>query len=155
MRAERLEAWLAALRTMSTAQLRQGWERVHRAPAPPNFVADLLARSIAYTLQERAYGGLTPATRRELTSKSKKGQGAERGASAPRLSPGSRLAREWGGRTHHVIVTGDGFLYQDRSYRSLSQIAQLITGAKWSGPRFFGLNGRSACSNDGARDVAA
>ena len=134
-----MEEKLIALTTMSTAQLRQEWERVHRAPAPANFVPDLLARGIAYTLQERAFGGLSAATRRELASR-RNGQGEKRQAAAPKLRPGTRLAREWGGRTHHVIVTHHGFAYQEQSYRSLSQVAQLITGAKWSGPRFFGLN---------------
>jgi len=53
--------------------------------------------------------------------------------------PGTRLVRQWRGRTFHVEVTDDGFLFGDRRYRSLSQIAQVITGTKWSGPRFFGL----------------
>jgi hypothetical protein len=55
--------------------------------------------------------------------------------------PGTRLVRQWRGRTFHVTVTDDGFVYDDRNYTSLSQIAQAITGTKWSGPRFFGLVG--------------
>lgn len=148
MKAGGLEERLAGLAGMSTAELRQEWERVHRAPAPANFVADLLARGIAYKLQERAYGGLVAETRRALSKKSNNAA-----AAAPRLASGSRLVREWGGRTHHVLVTDFGFSYQDRGYRSLSQIAQIITGAKWSGPRFFGLN--KATSKSGGRHVAA
>lgn len=154
MRANRLEEKLTALTTMSTAQLRQEWERVHRAPAPTNFVADLLARGIAYTLQKRAFGGLSAATRRELTGR-RNAQAEKSQAAAPKLRPGTRLAREWGGRTHHVIVTDQGFAYQEQSYRSLSQVAQLITGAKWSGPRFFGLNMPTSETKGRVRDVAA
>ncbi len=154
MRGNRLEEKLTALTAMSTAQLRQEWERVHRAPAPANFVADLLARGIAYTLQERAFGRLSAATRRELSGR-RSGQVETRQAAAPTLRSGTRLAREWGGRTHHVIVTDHGFAYQEQSYRSLSQVAQLITGAKWSGPRFFGLNTRDTESKGRVCDVAA
>lgn len=154
MRANRLEEKLTALTTMSTAQLRQEWERVHRAPAPANFVADLLARGIAYTLQERAFGGLSAATRRQLTGW-RSGQAEKGQVAASKLRPGARLAREWGGRTHHVIVTEHGFAYQEQSYRSLSQVAQLITGAKWSGPRFFGLNTPISETKGRMRDVAA
>jgi hypothetical protein len=154
VRANRLEEKLTALTTMSTAQLRQEWERVHRAPAPANFVADLLARGIAYTLQERAFCGLSAATRRELAG-ARSGRSGKNQAPALKLPPGTRLAREWGGRTHHVIVTDHGFAYQERSYRSLSQVAQLITGAKWSGPRFFGLNTPTSETTGRVRDVAA
>ena len=63
---------------------------------------------------------------------------------APSLEPGARLVREWNGVTHTVDVIDDGFEWQDQRYGSLSEIARLITGARWSGPRFFGLNGRAA-----------
>jgi hypothetical protein len=59
------------------------------------------------------------------------------------VKPGTHLARDWHGRTHHVLVTDDGFLYQERRYLSLSQVATAITGTKWSGPRFFGLKRKS------------
>jgi hypothetical protein len=154
VRGNRLDEKLTALTTFSAAQLRQEWERVHRAPAPANFVADLLARGIAYTLQERAFGGLSAATRRQLAGR-RDGQVERPQAAAPKLRPGTRLAREWGGRTHHVIVTDHGFAYQEQSYRSLSQVAHLITGAKWSGPRFFGLNTRDTATEGRVRDVAA
>ncbi len=55
------------------------------------------------------------------------------------LKPGARLVREWRGRTHSVTVTDDGFEYAGANYPSLTKIAKKITGAHWSGPRFFGL----------------
>lgn len=66
---------------------------------------------------------------------------AGRVAPDPRLSlkPGARLVREWHGRTHTVTVTEDGFEYAGMSYPSLTKVARKITGAHWSGPRFFGL----------------
>jgi hypothetical protein len=55
------------------------------------------------------------------------------------LKPGTRLLREWGGKTHTVIALEDGFEHDGKRYQSLTQIARRITGAHWSGPRFFGL----------------
>jgi len=56
--------------------------------------------------------------------------------------PGTRLLREWNGKLHAVLVDDDGFLFDDRRFASLSHIAREITGAHWSGPRFFGLKSR-------------
>ena len=149
-----LEAELAALRAMSTAQLRAEWQRVLRKPAPA-ISPDLLERGIAYELQARRHGGLPPSTRRELTRLAR--QLARGNAIAPSrgtvLKPGTRLSRDWHGRTHHVLVTEDGFLFEDRRYRSLSQVAAAITGATWSGPRFFGLKQRSRAGEVGGGEA--
>ena len=58
-----------------------------------------------------------------------------------RPTAGARLVREWNGRTHEVEVLADGFLLRGQRFRSLSAIAREITGARWSGPRFFGVEG--------------
>jgi len=60
-------------------------------------------------------------------------------AQMPALLPGTRLVREWNGRTHIVDVGDNGFVFDGKTYRSLSAIAKRITGTHWSGPRFFGL----------------
>ncbi len=140
----KLDEQLAALATMSPAQLRTEWARVRREPIP-TLSPDLLMRGIAYRLQERHYGGLPTAARKELAGFVRK---LERGddiatdrTSVPK--PGTRLVRDWQGRSYHVLVLDDGFLFEDRRYGSLSQIARTITGAAWSGPRFFGLKIRS------------
>jgi hypothetical protein len=129
---------IEALQGLSTAQLRQEWQRVWKQPSPP-FGHDLLRRGIAWKLQEREQGGLPRSVIRELERLARqleqgKPLGLERVA-----KPGTRLVRQWRGRTFHVAVMDDGFLFEDRRYASLSQIAQVITGTKWSGPRFFGL----------------
>jgi DUF2924 family protein len=102
----------------------------------------LLVRTLAYRLQELAYGGLSKATQRKLAilTKEFETKGSIASDPNPRIRPGSRLMREWCGRTHTVVVTEDGFEYAGKAYSSLSKIAQVITGAHWSGPRFFGLN---------------
>src|SRR6266851_2637183 len=111
-----------------------GWQ-VHSVRAA------LTLREIAYKMQERAHGGLAPAVKRRLSALAEEieANGARALAPAPLLKPGTRLLREWGGKTHTVIVVDDGFEYQGERYQSLTQIARRITGAHWSGPRFFGL----------------
>src|SRR6478735_6596044 len=101
-----------------------------------------VSRSIAYRFQELAHGGLSKATRRRLLALTKvlQSNGSVEPDDGPNLRPGARLVREWRGRTHTVQVTEDGFEYDGKPYSSLSKIAHAITGAHWSGPRFFGLN---------------
>ena len=140
-----LDEQLVGLMRMSPAQLRAEWLRVYRDPAP-DMTADLLRRSIAWRLQERVMGGLAPSTLREIERLVRQFTRTGEVVSQPPLviKPGTRLVRDWGGKSHHVLVLEEGYLYQDRRYRSLSQIAAHITGAKWSGPRFFGLQPREA-----------
>ena len=109
---------------------------------------DLMIRAIAHRLQERTHGGLAPAAKRKLRSlvaeiETKGAQVFDPGIA---LKPGARLVREWAGETHTVIVLDDGFDYDGERYPSLSKIAAKITGAHWSGPRFFGIGKRRARS---------
>jgi len=138
----RLEKGLAALATMSPAQLRERWMEsgAGEAPAVP---VPLLRRLLAQRLQEKRHGRLPLLIARELERLAASG-----GASATpvaktiTLSIGTRLIREWNGQTIAVEVTDAGFLWDDRTWRSLSEIACEVTGAHWSGPRFFGLKRR-------------
>ena len=145
---------LAKLPGLSTADLRAEWRRLFRQ-TPPLVSRDLLVRALAYRVQELAHGGLTRSMQRRLrTLATAATDPAPDDASAPahklvKLSPGARLVREWGGRTYVVSVTADGFEHEGRQYRSLSQIAECITGAHWSGPRFFGLTGTRAGTRHG------
>ena len=132
---------IATLADLTAQQLRTEWRRLYRS-YPPRLSRDLLVRTIAYRMQELAYGGLSKATQRKLVALTKElqtngGIGPDPG---PRVRPGARLVREWRGRTHTVVVTEEGFEYAGKTYSSLSKIARTITGAHWSGPRFFGLN---------------
>jgi len=140
-----LDDELAALATMTPSQLRALWRTQYRSPAP-EIGPDLLRRGIAWRMQARVYGGMTVATRSAidkcLTRLEKTGEVA-----SPRdltIKSGTRLVRSWQGRTYHVLVLDDGFEHEGRRYESLSQIARAITGAHWSGPRFFGLRKRKA-----------
>ena len=143
----RLIDGLAALTTMSPAQLRAEWRRVHKGAAP-SLPPDILRRGIAYRLQERLHGSLTTAVARELdriSARLAKGL-MTIGSDANRLKPGMRLIRSWQGRTYTVLVSDNGFILDDRSFSSLSQVAKAITGVHWSGPRFFGI-GRPASAD--------
>lgn len=108
---------------------------------PPGLGRDLASRTLAWRMQERINGGLTPSTARELQRLVK--QLREGGdidvAQQSLLKPGTKLTRHWHDRIYHVLVLNEGFQFQDRHYKSLTPIAGEITGAKWSGPRFFGL----------------
>jgi len=140
-----LPAQVAALANSTTHQLRAEWRRLYRSH-PPRLSRDLLVRTIAYRMQELACGGLSKATQRKLVALTKEleTKGSIVSDPNPGIRPGVRLVREWRGRTHTVVVTEDGFEYSRKSYSSLSQVAQAITGAHWSGPRFFGLKQREA-----------
>ena len=113
-------------------------------PPPMRLSRDLLIRAITYKLQERAYGGLSKAVARKLeqTSPDPLSWGAAKPAPPISLKPGTRLVREWRGGTHMVLVHADGVEWRGQRYPSLSLVAREITGAHWSGPRFFGLRRR-------------
>jgi hypothetical protein len=139
---------IAELEAVDTAALRSRWKQVFGSPAWKGASRDLLLRGLAYRLQEQTEGGLSKAARRSLARLA--GSNANviqppRSVS-PRLKPGTRLVRDWRGETHQVTVIDTGFEYRGSRYASLSEIARLITGTRWSGPLFFGL--RSPRSSD-------
>ena len=130
------------LRTRSPGELQQEWQR-RLGTAPPKLPSsDVMARMLAWRVQEREHGGLEPDVKARLRRLAKDpNPHSERPRRIrPILSPGTTLVREWQGGTHHVRVTDAGFEYAGQGYGSLSEVARAITGARWSGPRFFGLN---------------
>lgn len=132
---------LAGFSELTIFELRAEWRRHHRMSPPMRLSRDLLLRGIAYKIQERAYGGLSKATRRKLATLANRSVD-ERGAvpvSPIGLKPGTKLVRDWRGVTHSVLVQKGGFEWRGRTYTSLTPIAKEITGVHWSGPRFFGL----------------
>lgn len=135
-----IERELDRIKSFNLEELRLEWRRLYRSE-PPKISRNLLFISIGYKLQEIEQGGLGKSTRRRLQTIAKALRTTGRVGRAPDLSPkpGARLIREWHGRTHSVTVTEDGFEYSGANYPSLSKIAKKITGAHWSGPRFFGL----------------
>jgi hypothetical protein len=135
-----IEREFGRIRSLDLEDLRDEWQNLYGSDAP-RISRDLLVLGIAYRLQEIQHGGLGKATRRKLRTIAKALRTTGRIGATPSLSlkPGARLVREWHGRAHTVTVTEDGFEYAGTNYASLSKIAEKITGAHWSGPRFFGL----------------
>jgi hypothetical protein len=139
---------LNRLQALGEQELRAEWRRLYRTQ-PPRLSRDLLMRGVAYRIQELAHGGLSKAARRRLAAFDQAMEDKGSFAGVPEKVPlrsGTRLLREWHGRTHTVIVIETGFEYAGTVYPSLTQIAEKITGAHWSGPRFFGLGRRLAPS---------
>lgn len=134
----RLDADLAALPTMSLSQLQERWSAVGAEP-PPTVPAALLRRLLGQRLQERRHGVLPVMVVRELERMASSQPLAAPVVRRPALTNGTRLIREWNGQTIAVEVVDGGFVKDGRTYRSLSEIACEVTGAHWSGPRFFGL----------------
>jgi hypothetical protein len=138
------EAHIEGLARLSRTQLRQLWRQDLRRAPPRSLGRDVLALGIAYAWQERAQGGLSARTAKELDRLSlqvlrEKLTPSPLPRRTPPLRTGTVLIREWQGTTRHVTVTGDGFVWKDRSYPSLTSVARGITGTRWNGPRFFGL----------------
>ncbi len=144
---ERLEVEIAALPKMNIAQLQAKWRQALKQAPPPHVRKQLLVPLLAYKLQEQAYGGLKPEVKRRLRELAAGFNRNPRKAGGKftdsiRIKPGTRLIRQWEGKTHQVTVGEAGFEYNGECYKSLSVIARLITGTRWSGPLFFGLKGR-------------
>jgi hypothetical protein len=133
---------LARLAGLPAHGLRIEWRRQFRGEPPAGLSRDLLLRAITYKVQERASGGLSQAARKTLRNLAEKLGTENAGGTlnlAPMITPGARLVRDWRGQAHTVLVLEAGFEYQGERYRSLTEIAGRITGAHWSGPRFFGM----------------
>lgn len=125
---------------MSASQIILEWERVHGAPAPA-ITPSLLARDLAHNAQVAAAGGIDKRLERRLghLAKSANGHCGQQAGRRKVLPHGTQILREWGGQTHRVSVEAEGrYVYAGQNWRSLSAIARAITGARWSGPRFFG-----------------
>ncbi len=132
---------LARLPELDIADLRQQWRHLYKAEASPHLSRELLMRAIAYRMQEVALGALRPEAQRQLRQivLELKQSGKTTACLRPQLKPGTRLLREWQGRSYEVLVLDDGYSWQGTQHRSLSAIARKITGTAWSGPFFFGL----------------
>jgi hypothetical protein len=150
----------ASLQNLTREDLAIRWRKAHGSEPPKSMRHDLLVRSAAWHLQVKHFGGLSPATRRALKAamaEVEKGMALQAmppssttvtddviSATTVRqhrrsVTPGARLLRDWNGKTHVVDVIENGFVFQAKVYTSLTAIARQITGAHWSGPRFFGL----------------
>jgi hypothetical protein len=131
---------LASLTQTSAKSLRALWSDWFDTPPPAHVRHSLLVRALAYRMQEREHGGLSPATRKDLRARA---DGSHHPLTQMQgstgLTPGTHVIREWGKEMHQVTVETAGLVYRGQRYRSLSAIARKITGTRWSGPVFFGI----------------
>jgi len=129
---------VADLETMDRAALVAAWSDLFGTPAPKAMSRVFLRQFLAFEVQARQHGGMPKSVRKALEAQPQRKDVSR----TPALKAGGHLIREWNGVTHVVDVTGTGFVWKGKTWRSLSAIAREITGAHWSGPRFFGLNGK-------------
>ena len=145
-----LDGEITGLADRSTPELRHVWGTLHHTGPPLGLSRDLIIRGLADKLQERAHGGPRRALQRRLqTLAGEFEKGALSFDPGVVLKTGANLVRHWRGHTHAVLVGEDGFEYEGQRYPSLTVIAERITGAHWSGPRFFGLTKRARASSPG------
>src|SRR5687767_8545285 len=160
---ERLSAEIAGLKKLDLKGLRKRWHRLFRVPAPPHLPKYLLFRILAYRVQANALGDLDRETIRYLDQVARKSQqrlseggGKTRSksfavpppvATGRLLKPGTILVRKHAGVLHRVVVMQNGFAWEGKTFRSLSEAAQAITGTNWNGPRFFGLRSKSPAAS--------
>lgn len=135
-----LAAQIEHLPKFKTEQLRATWRDLFGKPPHSKLRRELLIPIIAYRLQEKALGGLKPATLRRLEASTGGSQAKKRRD----LMLGSRIVREWQGKMYEVVAVENGFAWDGRTFQSLSEIARTITGTRWSGPAFFGLKKQRA-----------
>ena len=150
---EPIEKRLAALPTMSKAELCDLWKQFFHADPSSDLRRVLMIPILAYRIQEQALGSLSARAQerlRQLSLAFEKGTDSAV-TGVPRIRPGTRLVRQWGDQVHLMSVHVNGYEYQGTRYRSLSEIARLITGTRWSGPLFFGIKNES--TNDKSQEV--
>jgi len=151
--AETIPQRLTSLKACSIAELKQEWRTLYKSEPPLRISRELLTRAVAYRIQEQVHGGLKPSTRRllvRLANDARLGRPLrpEPASAAP---AGTVLMREWHGVTHEVRVLDRGVLYKRKRYRSLTEVAELITGAHWNGRQFFGLRAKRREASHGSK----
>ncbi len=136
-----LEAEIGRLPALSLLELRNRWKTVFGHSAPKSLRRNFLARAVAYQMQVEAYGGLSVATKRRLREIANAVRNGDANAipGSSRIKPGTQMIRQWQNATHTVTALADGFEWNGRTYKSLSAVANAITGTNWNGFSFFGI----------------
>jgi hypothetical protein len=141
VKSERLAQELTDLEMRGYDELKDRWHSLYGTEPPRKIHRSLLIAAVAHRMRENAFGALKSSVHRHLMQ-------AASNPATPRLSPhfpslrpraGTVLVRDWGGVTHQAKVLEDGILFRSKRYKSLSEVARVITGTRWSGPLFFGL----------------
>ena len=146
-----LEAEIGRLPALSLLELRNRWKTLFGHPAPKSLRRNFLARAVAYQMQVAAYGGLSVATKRRLREIANAAKNGDANATlgSGRIKRGTQMIRQWQNTTHTVTAVAEGFEWNGRTYKSLSAVANAITGTNWNGFAFFGIK-RAPSSNKNA-----
>jgi hypothetical protein len=136
-----LEAEIERLPALSLLELRNRWKALFGHSAPKSLRRNFLARAVAYQMQVAAYGGLSSATKRRLREIANAVRNGDANAvlGSSRIKPGTQMIRQWQSTTHTVTAVEEGFEWNGRTYKSLSAVANAITGTNWNGFAFFGI----------------
>jgi hypothetical protein len=152
-KSEKLEQELKDLETRGDDELKDRWRSLYGTKPPQKIHRSLLIAAIAHRMQENAWGALKSSVRRHLMQAADNPAPRRPSPHYPSLRPrvGTVLVRDWGGVTHQAKVLEDGILFRGKRYKSLSEVARVITGSRWSGPLFFGLKSAATEQNHGTR----
>jgi hypothetical protein len=136
-----ISAKVKELPKLRTQELKELWQQLFAKPPHPRLRRELMIPILAYQIQQNAYGGLKPSTRKRLERLALELERNPKAdlQSTPQIKTGTKMIRHWQGQRHEVLASEGGFDYRGQRYRSLSEIARKITGTRWSGPLFFGL----------------
>ena len=135
---------LAKLSGLNRSELVELWRKFYETEPPEKCSSPFMIRAIAYRMQEQIFGGLKPDIKRLLAKAASDVASGKQISRPVTIKPGIKLLREWHGTTYEAVISETGVLFQGKQYRSLSEVARIITGARWSGPVFFGLKGKAA-----------
>src|SRR5712664_3781894 len=136
-----LETEIGRLPALSLLELRNRWKMLFGHPASKSLRRNFLARAVAYQMQVEVYGGLSAATKRQLREIANAVRNGDANAipGSSRIKPGTQMIRQWQNTTHTVTALAEGFEWNGRTYKSLSAVANAITGTNWNGFAFFGI----------------
>src|ERR1700738_3240586 len=153
VKSEELAQELKDLETRGDDELKSRGRSLYGTKPPQKIHRSLLIAAVAHRMQENALGALRSSVRRHLMQAANNPASRRLSPQLPSLRPkaGTVLVREWGGVTHQVKVLEDGILFRSKRYKSLSEVARVITGTRWSGPLFFGRRAAAEEQNEGAR----
>jgi hypothetical protein len=152
-KSEKLASELQGLETLDDDELKHRWGLLYGTKPPQKIHRSLLFAGVAHRLQENALGSLKSSVRRHMIQAVSNPDTARPSPHYANLRPGvgTVLVRDWGGVTHQAKVLEDGILFRGKRFKSLSEVARVITGSRWSGPLFFGLKSNAKESNYGTR----
>jgi len=153
VKSEELAQELKDLETRGDDELKNRWRSLYGTKPPQKIHRSLLIAAVAHRMQENALGALKSSVRRHLMQTANNPATPRPSPHYPSLRPraGTVLVRDWGGVTHQAKVLEDGILFRSKRYKSLSEVARVITGSRWSGPLFFGLKSAAKELNHGTR----